>query len=415
MKTLGHRPATGSLLLLLVSSILSVGSVSADALQPYTPSRDSIVLEHLPSTTDPRVRRFDALKRQAATPTHNASADIALAQAYLNYGRDTGDARYLGRAEAVIAPLVAMRPAMVNALLVEATILQSRHQFVESRRVLQTILARDPDNPQAWLTLASVAMVQGDMEEAHRDCARLMGGVDALVVAGCLAAWSSATGHADNALRILDAIAQQEPNEPAAMQSWAHGLMADAAKTLGQSDRADAEFVKALQFAPGDNFLLADYADFLLDRGHPQKALELTRDYSQSDTSYLRQVLAEYRLGSPATKADIQQMASRFGDLEQRGDSRLYGREEARFALQLQNDPAKALRLAREDWSHQRAPEDMRVYLEAALAAGQPQAALPVVEFLQRTRLEDPVVRALAARVTEAMARRPTAATGRQR
>jgi Tfp pilus assembly protein PilF len=415
MQTLRRRPAASFLLLLLMPCILSAPRVRAETLQPYTPTNDAVVLEHLPSTSDPRVRQFDVLKQQVKSPSHKPSADIALAQAYLDYGRETGDARYLGRAEAVIAPLVAQRPPLLNALLVEATILQSRHEFVESRVVLQAILARDSDNPQAWLTLASVAMVQGDLDEAHRDCGRLMGGMDALVVAGCLAAWSSANGHADNALRVLDLILHQEPNEPAAMQSWAHGLMADAAKTLGQVDRADAEFAKALQFAPGDNFLLADYADFLLDHGRPQRALELTRDYAQSDTSYLRQVLAESTLGLPATKADILQMASRFHDLEQRGDSRLYGREEARFALQLQNDPTKALRLAQQDWAHPRAPEDMRVYLEAALAAGQPQAAQPVLDFMQKTHLEDPVVLALAKRATAGATSHATAATGTSR
>ena len=45
----------------------------------------------------------------------------------------------------------------------------------------------------------------------------------------------------------------------------------------------------------------------------------------------------------------------------------------------------------------------MRIYLEAALAAGQPAAAQPVVDFVRRTGFEDPTVRALTARVTQAI------------
>ena len=383
----------------LLLSATAAAASAANQSDPYIPANDSVILEHLPSTSDPRVRQFDALRKQVEASPGNPKLAVALSRAYLDYGRDTGDARYLGRAQAVIAPWTAKRPASDDAMLVLATILQSRHQFAESRQILQAVLRHDSDNTQAWLTLASVALVQGDMDEARRDCAHLLGSSDGLITAGCIGSWSVVNGNAQSTLRVVDALLRQEPDASPALQSWAHGLMADAAKTLGQTDRADAEFRQALQFAPGDNFLLADYADFLLDRGRARDALELTRGYEQSDTSFLRKVLAESALGLPAAAADIKQMASRFRDLEQRGDSRLYGREEARFVLKLQHDSARALKLAQDDWTIQHAPEDMRIYLQAALAAGQPAAAQPALDFLKRTRFEDPIVRALAARI----------------
>lgn len=385
---------------------------AADHSEPYIPASDATVLEHLPSTRDPRVRRFDALRRQTATKP-DLKRSVALANAYLDYGRDTGDARYLGRAQAVVAPWLAKRPPPVDALLVQATILQSRHQFDESRRVLQAILRRDPDNSQAWLTLSAVALVQGDVREAQRDCAQLITGSDALVAGGCIAARSTVTGNAKGALRLLDMLLQQAPNEQPSIKSWVHGLMADAAKTLGDHARAEQEFKAALQLAPGDNFLIADYADFLLARDRPREALELTRPFAQSDTSFLRQVMAEAALGLPQAKADIATMASRFRDLEQRGDSRLYAREEARFVLELQHDPARALRLALDDWSYQRAPEDARILLQAALAAEQPEAARDVLAFLARTGLEDPEIKALAARVSKQPDAAPSKAPAR--
>lgn len=379
-------------------------AVAANTAQPYVPASDNAILEHLPSTSDPRVRGFDALRKQVEANPGDIKLAVALARGYLDYGRDTGDARYLGRAQAVIAPWAARHPASDDALLVTATILQSRHQFVESRRILQAVLQHDDGNAQAWLTLASVALVQGDMDEAHRDCAHLLGSVDGLITAGCIGSWSAVNGHAQSALQVVETLLRQEPNEPPALQSWAHGLMADAAKTLGQAARADAEFRQALHFAPGDNFLLADYADFLLDHGRAREALELTRGYEQSDTSFLRKALAEAALRLPAASADVQQMAARFHDLEQRGDSRLYGREEARFALELQHDPERALRLAKNNWTIQRAPEDIRIYLQAALAAGKPEAAQVVLDFLRQTQFEDPIVRALAAQAAARIA-----------
>jgi predicted Zn-dependent protease len=332
---------------------------------------------------------------------------VQLARSYLDYGRATGDARYLGRAQAVIAPLLARRPPRKDALLVEATLLQSRHQFVESRRVLQALLQRDPDNTDAWLTLSAVALVQGDMQEAQRDCTHLLTQADALVAAGCIAARNTVTGHAREALEVLDALAPQAVAAPPAERAWLRGLMADAARYRGDVRRADREYRAALALTPGDNFLIADYADFLLDQDRADEALRLVRDYPQSDTSFLRQVLAEQALDLPQAPADAAAMASRFEDLERRGDRRLYAREAARFALAVQRAPDLALKLAREDWAFQRAPEDARVLLEAALAAGKPEEARPVLDFIAATGLEEPKVRALAKRASAALAARP--------
>jgi len=91
-------------------------------------------------------------------------------------------------------------------------------------------------------------------------------------------------------------------------------------------------------------------------------------------------------------------MAARFEALKQRG-SDFFGREEARFALQLQHDPETSLALARRNWQFQRAPWDARVLLEAALAAHQPRAAATVVTFVEETRLEDPAVQSLLRQV----------------
>ena len=398
-----------AIVVLLLQCCVSPSFASGEAT-PYVPANEATVLEHLPSTSDPRVRRFDALRLRAQARPRDVAAAVALSRAYLDYGRDTGDARYLGRAEAIIAPWARKQPPADDALLVEATIFQSRHQFVEARRILEGLVAHDPGNAQAWLTLSSVALVQGDMELGRKACTRLVRSADVLVTAGCIGSWAMVNGRARSALDGVDRLLQQEPDASAGLQSWAHGLLGDASKYLSLQARADAEFKRALELAPGDNFLLADYADFLLDSGRPREALALTRDYSQSDTSFLRQVLAETALGLPEAKRHVATMAARFRDLEQRGDSRLYGREESRFALQLQHDPARALRLAQSNWSIQRAPEDIRIFLEAALAAGQPAAARDVVEFAKRTGFEEARVRSLVAKVEASLDQAPAGA-----
>jgi len=377
---------------------------AADHARPYVPASDATVLEHLPSVADPRVRAFSTLRRQRSAAPRDPKLAVDLARAYLDYGRATGDARYLGRAQAVIAPLLARQPAPLDALLVEATLLQSRHQFAESRRVLRALLLRDPENTEGWLTLSAVALVQGDMDTAQRACARMLTQSDVLVAAGCIAAKDTVTGHARAALQVLDAVAPQAEAASATERAWIHGLRADAARALGHASGADQAFRRALALTPGDNYLVADYADFLLDHDRAREALALTAGGAQSDTIFLRQVLAETALGLPRASPDATTMAARFADLERRGDRRLYAREAARFALHVLHDPQQALQLAQADWAFQRAPEDARVFLDAALAAGRADAATPVLDFVASTGLEDPAVRAMASSASAQLA-----------
>jgi Tfp pilus assembly protein PilF len=365
---------------------------------PYVPARDNIVLQTVPTVADPRVRAFEALRSELNRQPQNVAAAVKLSEAYLDYGRDTGDARYLGRAEAVVAPWLARSPTPIPVMLVHATILQSGHYFAEARAQLQGILSRDPDNAQAWLTLASTEQVQGDMPAARRACAHLLDSSDALIPGGCLASLNAVTGYAASAYHLLEVLGPQTRAETVAVQSWIQGIQADTADYLGDTAGADRHFRAALQLTPGDNFLLAEYADFLLDQKRPQTALDLVKDYSQSDTSFLRQVYAEAALGSAQTAADTAEMARRFAALEVRG-TYAYRREEAGFALHLQHDPQHALQLAEENWTIQRAPQDMRIFLESALAAGKPRAAEPVLVQLANTHFEDPIVVSLAARV----------------
>jgi predicted Zn-dependent protease len=388
-------------LLALIGCCAATCSLAATEV-PYVPARDDIVLQTVPSFSDPRVRALDALRRQLAEQPRDQQRAVKLSEGYLDYGRDTGDARYLGRAQAVIAPWLALSPAPIPVLLVHATILQSRHDFDQARAQLQSILLRDGDNAQAWLTLASVELVQGQLSAARRACAHLLESSDQLVPAACLSSLNAVNGHADNAYQVLSLMWPQARAESEAVQSWLQGILADSAKYLGTPLAADQHFRAALQLSPGDNFLLADYGDFLLDEGRAQQALDLVKDYPQSDTSFLRQVYAEQILGVPQAAADAAQMASRFAALETRG-TYAYRREEAGFALRVQHQPMRALQLALENWTVQRAPEDMQVLLAAALAAGQPAAAQPALDQLASSHLQYPVVLALAAQVRAAL------------
>ena len=109
---------------------------------PYVPGTDGEVLQKVPAATDPAVREMAALRaRRSADPGSLRAAD-QLARAYIDFGRQLGDAHYAGYAEAVIAPWVAQQPTPAAALVTQATILQYRHEFVAARELLKKALKR---------------------------------------------------------------------------------------------------------------------------------------------------------------------------------------------------------------------------------------------------------------------------------
>jgi tetratricopeptide (TPR) repeat protein len=362
---------------------------------PYLPASDSDILQDVPSTADPAVLKMQTLRAAFDAAPHDLTAAEQLADAYIDYSRQVGDAHYAGYAEAVIAPWVQAAAPPAVALVTQATILQYRHQFSDARTMLTKAFALDPRNAQAWLILATLDMVQGDYPAADRDCAQVANNAGIETGLACFGSLRSYTGKARQGLALLAQADTAVKRGSAGYRAWMQGLIAESAERLGDWPSAEAHYLSALKLQPQDNFLLVAYADFLLDRGRPREVLPLLADHTQSDTAFLRLALAQSLLHSDQIQRYTWIMGARFEALRLRG-SEYFGREESRFALQLQHDPQAALDMALRNWQVQRAPWDARVVLEAALAAKQPQAAAPVLEFLQKTQLEDPIIDPLA-------------------
>ncbi len=361
---------------------------------PYTPTVDDEVLQQVPAASDPDVLQMQVLRDQLDRDGTNLRIAHQLARAYIEFGRQVGDAHYMGYAEAVLRPWLKQPSPPAEVIVDDATILQFRHQFDESRQQLKKALTKDPNNAQGWLTLATVDMVQGDYEVAAGECSKVAvtGGLTIGLV--CTSNLRSYLGHAEQSKTLLTQIESTANGQPPTFVSWVQGLLAETCERLGDWSQAEVHYRKALALTPKDNFLLIAYADFLLDRNRPAEVLPLLQDSVQSDTAFLRLALAKAALRSPDLSLYTWIMGARFEALAQRG-SDYFGREQVRYALYLKHDPQSALMLASRNWEVQRAPWDARVFLEAALAARDPRAATPVLTFLRQTKLQDPVVDSL--------------------
>jgi hypothetical protein len=363
------------------------------AATPYVPADDATVLERVPLRGGPQARELGRLKAAATASPADAVAAAALADAYYRVARREGDPRYLGHAQAALARWWKDADAPTAVLVARATILQSGHAFDAALADLGNAIAREPRNGRALLVRSTVLTVQGRYADARADCTRLFGLVPEFHVFACVAAVDSLVGSTDAAVATLRRELAKLPPSDADARAWGESLLGEFAHRRDDQG-AEASFRAALAADPGDLYTLGAYADWLLDRGRAADVLSLTGRDARVDALLLRTALAQQALGRPEAAASIATLRARFAASRLRGDA-VHRREEARFALHLDRNPAEALKLARENWAVQREPADLRILAEAAAATGDATAKNVVREWLAQTRLEYPKVAAL--------------------
>ena len=362
---------------------------------PYLPIDDNAVLERLPERTDPSLRDVKRLRTALDRNPGDLALAARLARRAIEAARETGDPRFFGQAQAALAPWWKQPDPPAQALLLRATLKQSTHDFTGALADLDRLIAANPRDGQALLTRATVLTVQGRYAEARADCARIARLTVPLVTIACDAAPASVSGEAASAYQALSG-ALAAPGADAGLAEWAHTLAGEIAQRRGDAAAAEAHFRAALALDSRDPYLLAAYADFLLDRNRPAEVVPLLKDYTRNDNLLLRLTLAEARLLEMRSSFDAHRsdLEDRFDAARRRGDA-LHRREEARYALEITGNGARALALARENWKVQRESADLRILLSAAKAAGDTAALREAGDWVRAHRLEDAAITAL--------------------
>jgi hypothetical protein len=380
--------------LALVLPVLLQAAMPA-ASAPYRPSADDEVLETLPQRPgDARWRELRGLREAWAADPQDAARAAALASRYIDEAMATGDPRYAGRAEAVLAPWWREAAPPPAVRVARAIVRQYGHGFDAAVADLQAAVVQRPGDAEAWAWLAAVSLVRADLAQARAACERLAALAPPLAGGACQAQIDSLNGRPGAAEGLRRALQQDSGADPA-LRLWALTRLAEAEQREGRPAAAEAAFREALALDAGDAYLLAAYADLLLDQGRPAEALALLQERRRADALLLRAALAAQALGQPEAARWRDELAARFAAAAQRGD-RLHRKEEARFVMQLQRDAPRALPLAAANFEQQREPSDARLLFEAALAAGQPAAAAPAQAWMRQTGHRDPVLLRLA-------------------
>ena len=366
---------------------------------PYTPKSDSEVVERLPLTSDPSVRRVESLRKQLAARPEDAALRVEIARRYFELAMAQGDPRFVGYASAAIAPLAA-NSTSADYWLVRGQIQQFSHDFEAALTSLAKASELNPASPEPLSWRTAIFMVQARYVEALAEAERLTPLAEPLLGIGWKAYVRATTGQLEAAFQEVANAVKPAPNSAARPPApelllWQYTRLADMAWRLQRPELAEDYFKRARQLGLTDQYLLGAYADFLLARQRPAEVLKLLAGWERSDILLLRLALAGKAASDGRATDWAAQLRDRFQAAEQRGD-RLHEQEAARFELDIERNTAKALTLATRNYQSQKEPRDAEILLRAALAANQAKAAQPALAWLRNSRYEDPLIGKLA-------------------
>ena len=385
----------------LAIALLALAALSAKPAHaaPFTPGSDTDVVEHLPGrASDPAVRRVESLRKQLAARPDDTALRVEIGRRYFEMAMAEGDPRYVGYASAAIAPLAQTGTNNAGYWLVRGLLEQFSHDFKGALTSLARSSQLDASSPEPLLWRAAVFMVQARYRDAMAECDKLGTMADTALQVGCKTYAMASSGQLKDAFATLSTAVKATPKDAPELLLWQYTRLAEMAVRLQQPDAAEAYFKSALNTGITDQFLLGAYADFLIANKRPAEAIKLLADWERSDILLLRLALAGRSTRDSRAAGWATQLRERFIAANQRGD-RLHEQEAARFELDIENKPAKALELALLNYEVQKEPRDAEILMRAALAAGQAKKAQPALDWLRESRYEDPALTQLASQL----------------
>jgi len=381
-----------------VAAVWFAVSVTAGA-DPRVPADDAEVLETLPRVLFHARDELAGLKDALAQHPDDVDAARRLAGYYVQIGKRESDPRFYGFARATLAPWWERDDAPAAVLKLRAKLKERDHDYAAAREDLARVLDKAPDDGQALIETANLHWVQGRYADARAVLERLDALADPFAAAFARIPLDAVTGRADAAYADAKAMRTDASARGADAVQWVHAMSAEIARALGDDDAAARHFRAGLADDPGDLYLLRGFADLMLDQGRGAEALPILRDHLADTGVLLRAAIAARQSGAAEDLAVWRdRLARRFDEIHRRGGTP-HGRYESRFLLEIEDQPAEALRVARENWQLQRQHRDTRNLLEAALAAGDSAAAAPAVAFLREHGTQDAVLQPLIDRL----------------
>src|SRR3954466_15172036 len=122
----------------------------------------------VPATSQSTDARIASLQTQVRANPHDARGYAALAEAYLQKVRETGDASFYRRANAVLRTALRLDPRSPDAVVVAGTLALARHDFAGALRLARHARVLAPDLAAPYGVLVDALIELGRYDQAGR-------------------------------------------------------------------------------------------------------------------------------------------------------------------------------------------------------------------------------------------------------
>ena len=350
-------------------------AVSCCLIAPATTARplatlpDDAIIEQLPKTITLVMDKNSQLRQQLQQQPNNLNTAVALAKNYIEIAQSQADPRFLGYAQGALSPWWTLKNPPIEARLLRAILYQNQHQFIEAMKDLNEVIKVAPNNQQAWLLKATLHQSMGEYQEAIGSCYQLAKSASAVISSTCMAGSLFAANLPTHAMKSLQALSTEAIHQETAMtRQWLYTLQAEISAHLKQPE-AHSLFIKSLNINKRNPYLLLVYTDYLLQQNQGDKVIKLLGKDKSLDETLLVQLARAYRMiGNTKETEKYQQRLNRRFKLLALQNKPLHKAAAARYALEFESNPRKALRLAEDNWQQQKTYRDKQL-LEDAMSA----------------------------------------------
>ena len=243
-----------SIILVIVLAAVAIAFGARAVLRPSAPwaeeERREITAAGLDQRATPADRRIEAAQGVIKKAPASLVGYNALAAAFMQKARETGDFGYHARAEEAIKRSYEVAPDNQGANRLRGYLLLAYHRFAEAREVAARAVAQNPRDYEAYGALVDAHVELGQYDEAKK---ALQAMLDVRPYAASYARASylrSLHGDSAGAIEAMRLAADSaDPGDPESL-AWCLVHLGDELMNAGEPSEAEREYDRALYYFP---------------------------------------------------------------------------------------------------------------------------------------------------------------------